>query len=418
MICLIIHHATAQELNPLKVAFGEYIFQVRADKCEHGQAMGTTGFISREHQGIITALHGVVGCETIAIINTQHLFTGLSLHAVDFYHDVALLTSPKLKEFLQNNPSAGLRHFTNYGDIEHKDTLTSLGYPFGISQLIDEDIRFRPALDNSFDTPLSNLIPPRDIAKFRDCLSPSTDENVYALAASVRPGESGAPILDDNGYVVGIVMGGLQEGGVNIAWATQTANVTLHTPAKYEIALANRARHACSTNRFSQTDTDEAGLQDALEDINEIKRDLEQILQRNQSFLEQNPRARAEYFASLDSALFNIRMNDLELFQQAKEALANDRIEDFNIIIDNYANKLAAQVRELELLAQGIREMQDSSRALSTEECQQLATLHNNHQAFQDFLTQVNSVEIRQLASIGNDIHALNYLVERICNAP
>ena len=75
-------------------------------------------------RGIVTALHGVVGCQRITAFNLSHSYANVRLERVNVRLDAAFLTSPELR----TSPSAGLESTDAFAGTG----LRVLGYPQGI----------------------------------------------------------------------------------------------------------------------------------------------------------------------------------------------------------------------------------------------------------------------------------------------
>ncbi len=176
-----------------------------------GRSEETTGFRLEGLTGIITALHGVVKCRGIRVFSGdgEIYFEDLRLIKADILHDVALLSSTEVKHFaLSGLPASGLQ--------PNHEGLYIIGYPFGmLSSLISSQINILiPPV-----TELWTLLPARVRAIIKKRNSPDININVLTLEATVLPGHSGAPLLNEHNQVIGIINGGLEAGKVGISWA-------------------------------------------------------------------------------------------------------------------------------------------------------------------------------------------------------
>ena len=82
-----------------------HIFRIQSEACrQQPSSKSLTGFRLQGAPGIVTALHGVVGCGRLTARSAQETFTGLTIAKVDIDRDLVLLWSPKLGA----NGSSGL----------------------------------------------------------------------------------------------------------------------------------------------------------------------------------------------------------------------------------------------------------------------------------------------------------------------
>ena len=189
-------------------AYNPYIFKITAKK-NNGRPQEQTGFRIQGKKGLITALHGVVGQESISARNNSGgYFSDLIIEQVDIEHDLALLTSKKLK----NNRGLKVSRL----QPSKQDKVSTIGYPLGISeQLTSTQLNLRtPPLKK-----LITLLLKRDYKIMMARKSPDIKEEVLSIEGELLPGHSGAPIFNANDEVIGIGNGGLKKGSVGISWA-------------------------------------------------------------------------------------------------------------------------------------------------------------------------------------------------------
>ena len=81
---------------------GIYVFHVEAAGCKAPpDRRAQPGFRLRGQRGIVTALHGVVGCSQITARRAEgesQAIRGLTVELVDIEHDAALLRSPAFRD--------------------------------------------------------------------------------------------------------------------------------------------------------------------------------------------------------------------------------------------------------------------------------------------------------------------------------
>jgi hypothetical protein len=232
-----------------------FIYKVVAT-CSGGE-LSLTAFLSQDAQGLVTALHGVAGCERIFVTNPllagtdpAKRFDNLQIIQVNFAHDLAVLSSPELANYLAQNPLAGLR--TGASMTSLIGSIRVIGFPFNVTEHLEtQDISLRPG----GIVPLASRIPPEQQFEFASCGSPSLNSNVLDLEGTIRPGESGAPVLNSANEVIGVGLGGLGEGTSDIVWAAFLSEVTFEDAAVLQDDLEQRGTRICATNRFARGDT-------------------------------------------------------------------------------------------------------------------------------------------------------------------
>lgn len=175
--------------------------------------------------GIVTALHGVIGCNRISGFNLTQDFSDLQIRKVNVRLDAAFLTSARL--------SGG----TAFGLVKSPDfagtDLRVVGYPQGLQYQLSHSVgvQVRPLVH------LKELLPPSILLELEKRKSPHPEEIVLSLTGSVQNGYSGAPVLAEQGGVVAVVNGGLGGGTLNIGWAIPYGNITWQEPGDYQSDL-------------------------------------------------------------------------------------------------------------------------------------------------------------------------------------
>lgn len=205
---------SAQPFNP-------HVFHVRASGGDCQSQRSLTGFRVEGRPGIVTALHGVVGCTVISATlshgsgSEEHY--GLLVTEVNIPLDIAVLTSTSLL----SEPFDGLPVLSSNEAVEaldHHSRMSLIGYPIESSQVELFHISLtRPPLATIRDR-IDTGIPALMVRR-----SPDVDAPLLSLEGSIFPGHSGAPLLLE-GHVVGVALGGILGGG-SLGWAARWIDV-------------------------------------------------------------------------------------------------------------------------------------------------------------------------------------------------
>lgn len=188
------------------------IYRIKSANCtQEPKSRIQTGFRIKGQIGIVTALHGVVGCSSITAQSegTGKTFTNLVLNKVDISRDMALLSSADL---VTTSPD-GFEILSHPAEQDIVD-LQLIGYPWGKPNQ-------EPLYDILFaqESVLSKLLPNEPVDYMKKRRSPGLDVRVYSLEANLVPGHSGAPLLTTSQRILGVGNGGLDLGRVGKAWA-------------------------------------------------------------------------------------------------------------------------------------------------------------------------------------------------------
>ncbi len=157
------------------------IFKVSGNGCVR-KGFGT-GFIAAPHL-IVTNAHVVTGLGTIYVRNSKGSYPATPI-VVDRAHDIAVLRSVYINE-------SPLEFATTQSEID--DLVAIIGYPFGGNVRLSTG-KLTPTPANIFQGIKLNL----------------NNANIYTTNASVAPGNSGSPLLDINGKVIGVINSGRGE---------------------------------------------------------------------------------------------------------------------------------------------------------------------------------------------------------------
>jgi hypothetical protein len=205
------------------------VYRLEVKECANGFNKISTGFRVEGEDGIITALHGVVGCKSITAYSddiysdskgVNNRFEKLEIIKVDIEHDVALLWRDDLK--IENVLAGGLKKYSSDFPKKQEDLYVT-GYPDGVSkQDFLLEIKVTDYDQLTYRIP-DNQKPAKDGLLERK--SPNLKTEVLYLQASVRPGHSGAPLFTSDKQVYGVVNGGLDMGRIGVSWAIRLSDI-------------------------------------------------------------------------------------------------------------------------------------------------------------------------------------------------
>ena len=192
----------------------------------HGKII-QTGFRLQGTNGIITALHGVVGGDNFKALNKfGKIYINLELVEVDVDRDLALLRNDELLK-----SDEGLQ--PSEKSVTAGQLLWGFGYPLAIKEVYKRRIHAGDPVTKQLD----KLIPVDTSGNaLRKRGSPNKLIDVLNVEGSLSPGESGAPVLNADNQVVGIVDGGLRNAGIN--WAIPLKTISWASPRLVEDDLA------------------------------------------------------------------------------------------------------------------------------------------------------------------------------------
>ncbi len=140
-----------------------------------------TGVVIQDNGTILTNLHVVYGAKRIKVIFADGLESDADLVALRPEHDLAVLRARRIPDDLQ---AATMR---STHDLKPGDRVTAVGFPFGIGPSVSHGVV--SGLKREFRSPEGQRIL----------------TNLIQFDAAANPGNSGGPLVTDDGEVVGIV---------------------------------------------------------------------------------------------------------------------------------------------------------------------------------------------------------------------
>jgi serine protease DegQ len=140
-----------------------------------------TGVVIVDNGTILTNLHVVHGARRIKVIFDDGLESDADIVGLQPQHDLAVLKARKIPDDLQAATMRGT------GDLQPGDRVTAVGFPFGIGPSVSHGVV--SGLKREFRSPEGQRIL----------------TNLIQFDAAANPGNSGGPLVTDDGEVVGIV---------------------------------------------------------------------------------------------------------------------------------------------------------------------------------------------------------------------
>jgi S1-C subfamily serine protease len=172
---------------------------IAADPSQENRTALGSGFVLDQKGHIITNNHVVANAKTVDVTFTNGDRSRANITAADPYIDIAVL---KIIETENNTMEQGQHlnalQLANSSALQVGDPVIAIGNPYGLAGTMTTGIvsqvgRLVPAPGIGFSIP-----------------------DVIQTDAAVNPGNSGGPLLDTQGRVVGVTFGGFP-GGVNFA---------------------------------------------------------------------------------------------------------------------------------------------------------------------------------------------------------
>lgn len=220
IICIVLLTATSSAAGA--PSFKRHVFRIHAAGCNfEPKERVQTGFRLRDEPGIITALHGVADCSSIAAesgdLDRNLRLNDLIVGKVDVPADTAVLWSNKLAAL----PREGLAMAPAPDSEESLLDMEAVGHPFGAPAVLRTPVDVNPEL-----LPLRDVIERHIVYFLEQRASPAPDAAVYSVQGDLEPGHSGAPIMDEQGNVLAVGNGGLRSGTVGQSWAIPLQSLT------------------------------------------------------------------------------------------------------------------------------------------------------------------------------------------------
>lgn len=295
----------------------ENLFSIIANNCPYQQgAHSLTGFRLKGQAGIVTALHGVVGCSVKAQSDGQVILRQkLDILAVDVAADIALLSSSELRRL----PDQGFRS-APAARVLGGAKVTVWGHPLGVTLKNTNLTVRRPPIEllRTFltDPDLRERMLQRD--------SPSPKLGVLSLDGILLPGDSGAPILDDQGRVIGVANGGLQGGLGGLNWAIPIDSIDWQRADGNQ--RLNQLKHM-NSSLFSFQPLKKPTKPDTFTDANSIVQELSELAASNINPYSTPPDGEYKTFVKLSSSQACVLYVETRRFGGGNELTLKENLE-------------------------------------------------------------------------------------------
>lgn len=245
------------------------VYRIMASSCkwtERHNAIIQTGFLTKinGNSGIITALHGVVGCDNIMAENNGTQFADLEIKLVDYSRDVVFLLSSNISSLPYSSSSIEMGRLPT----TLNEKIKVVGYPHSLLEQLSFPL-------SPHELPLRKLesfLPFDALSYLEKRNSPNVEIEVFGVIGALQQGLSGAPILDENGNVIAVANGGLTN-AKDISWAIPFEEISWSEVNRYTEELSDLIKK----NRRMLFSTLKKTL-DIPEGIEEERREIEALL--------------------------------------------------------------------------------------------------------------------------------------------
>jgi len=180
-----------------------------------------TGFLISKKGYVVTAQHVIKGASTIIVRfpNSNKNFRA-SVFLSDIINDIAILKIPKteLSKFL---PTEIPFSISNKNKPELGQDVYSYGYPLG------EDLGSNPSFSDGTISSFEGL---------------KGDATVYRISNPIQPGNSGGPLVDSSGKLIGIIVSSLDALASIESYGVLPQNLNFAVKVNYLIALVGSSK--------------------------------------------------------------------------------------------------------------------------------------------------------------------------------
>jgi S1-C subfamily serine protease len=183
-----------------------------------------TGFVWKQKKRVVTALHLVSGYKNPNIIVEYNTPFQATIKSVLPDADLVLLEIvPPPSSIKQKFPDREPIMAIASAPPKVKDEAEALGYNLDTPSFMMITLKKGAMSDPEI---LENMIPGKIKEELEKHTFPDLQLPIYFMNGSLLPGYSGAPIFNQQGELLGIGNGGLENGASNISWVIPASNLS------------------------------------------------------------------------------------------------------------------------------------------------------------------------------------------------
>lgn len=213
-----------------------------------GRGVGSGFFIDKDH--VVTNMHVVSGMQRVEVVGPDGKHYPARIERLDDINDLAVLKLPE-----EVASTHGVLALDTSVGLKLKDPLFAVGHPMGVSEtkisaghfdmhgkmstfITDPKLGFWPQLLQDLQSPNAGIRTDANAIKQSDRLASST---------AIKPGNSGGPLINSEGKVVGIVANSnSREGVYALSVPVEKLKTLLEQPPKFEFEYENKSRFGLS----------------------------------------------------------------------------------------------------------------------------------------------------------------------------
>lgn len=195
-------------------AIAASIAMVRAQRAGAESQTRASGFVWPDKNHVVTSYHVVAGATNVSVsYDDGGNLRPARVARVLPSRDLALLR-------IEQVPAGVAPATVSKTRPKARDPITVIGFPQGVAKRLSTTGLVRTQGGGQGAETLGDLLSSGKLRReLQELGFPSLEEKILLLECHLQPGLSGAPIVDENGAVVGIANGGLEKGFSEVTWA-------------------------------------------------------------------------------------------------------------------------------------------------------------------------------------------------------